>query len=106
MDDRYAEESLLVGLQSRLAFGSLMAVENIAGGSSDPYWWIESVGPGLTVRELVRRFAAAGAKASRDGETVAPGMPRTNGSVENKIANGLGSLYWIGDPLTAVGSAH
>jgi hypothetical protein len=100
IDDHVAEQTLLVGLQSRLAFGSLMGAENIAGGASDPSWWIGSVAPGLTVGELVRRFAAAGAMAYRDGGPVAAGLPGTGGSAETKRANGLGALFWIGDPLT------
>ena len=105
-DDHVAYDTLLVGLQSRLAFGSLMAVENVAGGSSDPYWWIDSVEPGLAVGELVRRFAAAGAVAYRDGGAVAPGLPATTGSSENKRANGLGALSWIGDPLTPMANRN
>lgn len=104
-DDHVSEQTLLVGLQSRLAFGSLMAVEDVAGGSSDPYWWIDSVEAGLTVGELVRRFATAGATAYREGGAVAPGLPATTGSSENKRANGLGALSWIGDPLTRMGIA-
>ncbi len=106
IDDHLAEQTLLVGLQSRLAFGSLMAVENIAGGSADPYWWIDSVDSGLTVGELVRRFVETGADAYRDGGAAAPGLPGTNGSVENKSANALGALSWIGDPLTPMASGR
>lgn len=106
VNDHLAEQTLLVGLQSRLAFGALMAVENVSGGSADPYWWIDSVASGLTVGELVRRFVETGAAAYRDGSVEAPGLPGANGSSANKSLNSLGALSWVGDPLTPMATGR
>lgn len=103
--DRNPDQTLLVGLQSRLAFGALMAVENTSSASSDPYWWSGSVEPGVAVGELVRRFAAAAAGAYRDGDAVAEGLPGTAGSDDNKRFNSRGVMSWVGDPLTKIRSA-
>jgi hypothetical protein len=102
--DSVAEQTLLVGLQSRLAQGALMAVENVASGSADPFWWGDGVlEPGLPVGELVRRYVSAGIAAYRDGGEVAPGLPSSDGSDAAKRFNSRGAMMWVGDPLTPVG---
>jgi hypothetical protein len=102
LDDPDADETLLVGLQSRLIYGALMAVENTSSASSDPYWWNSVVEPGIPVGELVRRLAASVVAAYRDGSAVGEGLPRTGGSDDNKRFNSRSVLSWIGDPLTPV----
>lgn len=104
MADHRADETLLVGLQSRLALGSLMAVEIVAAGSADPWWWTTVLAPDLTVGELVRRFNAAGIEAYRDGGEAPPGMAQPGGNEAGNRANASTVLFWIGDPLTRVSS--
>ncbi len=102
LDDLDFDETLLVGLQSRLAHGSLMAVENTSSASSDPYWWGSVVESEIPVGELVRRFAATAVAAYRDGHAVGEGLPTTGGSEPNKHFNSHAVLSWIGDPLTVI----
>jgi hypothetical protein len=101
-DDWVAEQTLLVGLQRRLAYGSLMAVEIVGAGSADPWWWTAAAEPGLPVGELVRRFAATAIAVYRDGGEPGPGMPKITGDPGVDGWNALGVLAWIGDPLTPV----
>ncbi|MCU0304185.1 MAG: hypothetical protein MUC56_09030 [Thermoanaerobaculales bacterium] len=100
--DLIAEQTLLVGLQSRLALGSLMAVEVLGSASGDPYWWSDAVEAGQPVGELVRRFAAAAAVAYGEGEVLPEGLPSASGSAESRAFNRLAVLSWIGDPLTPI----
>jgi hypothetical protein len=100
--DLIAEQTLLVGLQSRLALGSLMAVEVLGSASGDPYWWTSAVEAGLPVGELVRRYAAAAATTYGEGAAVPEGLPGSGGALESRRFNGLGVLAWVGDPLTPV----
>jgi hypothetical protein len=106
MDDGIAEQTLLVGLQSRLAYGSLMAVEILAAGSGDPSWWTGVVQPDVTVGELVRRWAAASTAVYRDGGRAPKGLAQPTGEPESDRFNAFGVLSWIGDPLTPMDVDH
>jgi hypothetical protein len=98
--DHRADQTLLVGLQRRLAYGSLMAAEIVGSGSADPWWWTTSVDAETSVGELVRRFVAASIAVYRDGGDAGPGMPGATGTPDTDRWNALGVLTWIGDPLT------
>jgi hypothetical protein len=98
--DHVDEDTLLVGLQSRLAAGSLMAVEVVGGSSSDLWWLTEAAAPGLTVGELVRRAQAAAIAAYRDHGPVPSGMARPCGNPATDMKNAFPDSIWIGDPLT------
>lgn len=97
-----SDPTLLVGLQSRLAYGALLAVENIGAGSGDPWWWTSAAEPGVPVGELVRRFHAASIAVYRDGGQAGLGMPKALGVPEKDCWNAYSVLSWIGDPLTPV----
>ncbi len=97
-------KSLLVGLQSRLAYGSLMAVEILAAGSGDPSWWTSVVQPGLTVGEVVRRYTAASISVYRGGGVAPMGIAQPTGDPVRDRMNAFAVLSWIGDPLTLMGS--
>ena len=97
-------KSLLVGLQSRLAYGSLMAVEILAAGSGDPSWWTNVVQPGLTIGEVVRRFTAASISVYRGGGVAPMGIAQPTGDPVRDRLNAFAVLSWIGDPLTPMDS--
>jgi len=100
MDDGVADQTLLVGLQSRLAFGSLMAVEVLGAGSGDPSWWTSALQPDLTVGELVRRYTIASIAVYREDGEVPGGIAQHTGNPERDQLNAFPVLSWIGDPLT------
>jgi hypothetical protein len=102
-DDGVADQTLLVGLQSRLAYGSLMAVETVGGSSNDLWWPSAVVDPDLAVGELVRRGFSAAIAAYRDGGAVAGGMPTPSSDPAVNRKNAFVDSMWIGDPLTPVG---
>jgi hypothetical protein len=104
-DGPASDATLLIGLQNRLAYGALLAVENIGSGSGDPWWWTTAAEPGVPVGELVRRFHAAGIAVYRDGGQAGPGMPKALGVPGKDCWNAYSVLSWIGDPLTPVAVA-
>jgi len=106
MNDGRAEETLLVGLQSRLAYGSLMAVEVLGAGSGDPSWWTDVLEPDAPVGELVRRYTTASISAYREGDSAPTGIAQPTGDPERDRFNAYPVLSWIGDPLTVVDSTH
>jgi hypothetical protein len=100
MDDEIAEQTLLVGLQSRLAYGSLMAVEVLGAGSGDPSWWTTVLDPDLSIGELVRRYTTASISVYREGGSAPMGMAQPTGDPVRDRFNAYPVLSWIGDPLT------
>lgn len=97
------DRTLLVGLQSRLAYGALMAVEDLAAASGDPVWWTGVVEPDLSIGELVRRFHTASIGAYRDRGEAPQGIAQPTGDPEKDRLNAMSVLSWFGDPLTPVG---
>jgi hypothetical protein len=100
--DGVAEQTLLVGLQSRLAYGSLMAVEVLGAGSGDPSWWTTVLEPDLSIGELVRRYTTASISVYREGGSAPKGLAQPTGDPETDRFNAFAVLSWIGDPLTAM----